>query len=141
MTEFERGAHAWGKRVEKRIQQRGVLFQIRGKLKEERAKLRPERPRGFEKLTDEIAALTQPPVVRDSLRRLERELEVRGRRLVPPFENLLVRGAVERVVDLDRRKSLGIVREHLRRGQLLRIEAPFPLGVVVAGCSDPEIHS
>src|SRR4029079_12025175 len=50
---------------------------------------------------------------------------------------LLGRHAVEGVVDLDRRKPGGIVRQHLRRGQLLWIEAAFPFGIVVTGGSDP----
>ena len=53
--------------------------------------------------------------MRDPLRRLQRQFEALGRRLAPPVENLLVRRAVERVVDLDGRKPLRVVRQHLRR--------------------------
>src|SRR5439155_8847055 len=38
-------------------------------------------------------------------------------------------------------KMLRVVRQHLLRRERLRIEAPLPLGIVVAGRADPDIHS
>src|SRR5262249_49127977 len=48
--------------------------------------------------------------------------------------------AVERVVDLDGRKPLRVVRQHLRRRQRLRIEAALPLRVVVPRRAHPDRH-
>src|SRR5256884_7886633 len=68
---------------------------------------------------------------------LFRSPEPLRRLAVPAGEDLLVRRAIERVVDLDRLEALGVVRQHLRRRELLRIEAALPFGVVVARGSDP----
>src|SRR5262249_41213477 len=58
----------------------------------------------------------------------------------PPGKNLLVGHPIKGVVDLDRREALGVVGEHLRGGHLLRVEASPPLGIVVTGGPDPEVH-
>src|SRR5688572_33472614 len=102
MAELEGRAQAGGKRVEERVEQRHVLLQVRRQLKQQRAELGSEDRRGFEELAHAIGAVAQPRVVGDALWRLERQLElIRGRR-VPPLQNFFVRGAIERVVDLDR---------------------------------------
>src|SRR5207302_2612380 len=51
------------------------------------------------------------------------------------------RHAVEGVVDLDRRESLGVILEHLRLGELRGIERPLPLGEVVARRPDANPHA
>ena len=84
---------------------RDVLLQVRRELKQQRAELRAERRRRLEELAHAIAAVAQPRVVRDPLGRLQRQPELFRRRPVPAVENLLVRRAVERVVDLDGRRT------------------------------------
>src|SRR6185436_1670097 len=79
--------------------------------------------------------------MRDLFGRLQRELEVLRRLSTPTLEDLLVRRAIERVVDLDRREALGVVGQHLRGGERLRVEAPLPFRVVVSGGSDPDGHT
>ncbi len=55
------------------------------------------------------------------LRRLERQLEpIRGTAAFQPSSDLRVRHAIEGVVDLDRRKALRVVRQHLRGRQSSR---------------------
>ena len=110
-------------------------------LEQQRAELRAERRGRLEELPHRVGAVAQPPIVRDPLRRLQRELVAIRRGLVPAVENLLVRRAVEGVVDLDGREPLGVVRQHLRRRHRLRIEAALPLGIVVAGRTDPDGHA
>ena len=75
-------------------------------------------------------------VVGDAAWRLERKAEAVRRSCAPAGEQLLVGHAVEGVIDLDAGKALGVVREHLVGAELLRIEAPAPLRIVVARCSD-----
>ena len=72
-----------GNVVEERVEEREILLQIRRQLKQQRAELRTEDRRGLEELPDAIAAVAQPRVVRDPLRRLERQLEALGRRRAP----------------------------------------------------------
>src|SRR5215216_7824029 len=75
--------------------------------------------------------------MRNSLWRLQRQLESVRSGLAPAVDDLFRRRAIERVVDLDRGKALRVVRQHLCRGQRLRIEAAFPFGIVVAERAHP----
>jgi len=45
------------------------------------------------------------------------------------------------VIDLCSGKSLGVKRQHLGCGQILRVKISFPLGVLKAGGADPKFHS
>ena len=57
-------------------------------------------------------------VVRDPLRRLQGQLEpLRRLPALHPPSSLLVRHAIERVVDLDGGEALRVVRQHLRRSE------------------------
>ena len=64
---------------------------------------------------------------------LEREGEVLGGAVKPALQQLFGRHPVEGVVDFDRRKPLGIEREHLVSAELIRVEVAAPFGIVVAG--------
>ena len=142
MCRNSNAAHTRGGKLSRNASKSGKSFlQIRRQLKQQRAELGAERGRRFEELSHRIGTVAQPCVVCDPLRRLQRQLVAIGRGLIPTVENLLVRRAIERVVDLDSRKALGVVRQHLRRRQRLRIEAALPLGVVVAGGPDPDSTS
>ena len=137
VPELERGAGVRGKDAEKRIEHREILAEIRRQLEEDRAELGSERRCGPQKVLQEVRAIAQLRDVRDALGGLEGQPEPLRRLAVPAGEDLLVRRAIERVVDLDRLEALGVVRQHLRRRELLRIEAALPFGVVVARGSDP----
>src|SRR5678815_2900308 len=141
MAEFEGGADTRREGLEKRIEQRRILLEVRRELKQHRPELRAERRCGLEKLPHQIAAIAQPAVVRDPPGGFQRQLEPLRGGLIPPVENLLVRRAIERVVDLDGWEPFSVIGQHLRRRQLLRIEAALPFGIVVAGGADPEAHS
>src|SRR5262249_10524298 len=133
----ERSTHARRKRVQELVQQREVLLQIWWQLKQERAEFFSERRRGLEKLSDRVGAVAEARIVGDAPWRLEGELETRRRRTTPPVEDLFIGGSIERVVDLDRGKPLGIVRQHLRGRKRFWVKATFPFWIVVAGCADP----
>ena len=75
-------------------------------------------------------------LVRDAARALERELEPGGRLGGPLAEHLGRGHPVEGVVDLDGVEALGVVREHLRRGELLGVEAALPGRVAEAAGAD-----
>src|ERR1041384_5113673 len=104
-----------------------VQQQVGRQLEQQRAKLRSQRCRGLEELTNRISAVAQPSIVRNAPGRFQRQPESLRRRLVPAVENLLVGRTVEGVVDLDSRKPPGVVRQHLRCGKFLGIEAASPL--------------
>ena len=65
----------------------------------------------------------------DALRDLEHEAKAVAHGVAPPLEHLGLRHAVEGVVDLDRWQALCVVRQELRSGQVLRVEAALPLRV------------
>src|SRR4029077_16869572 len=76
-----------------------------------------------------LRAVLQPAVVRDAPRPLQRQLVGVWRLSRPSSHQFLVGHAVERVVDLDGRKSSGVVGQHLGSRQIRRIEAAFPLWI------------
>src|SRR5262249_36972519 len=69
-----------------------------------------------------------------------REAEAVGSLGIPRGDGPGIRHPIEGVVDLHRREARRVVRQHLRGGELLGVEAAPPLGVVVAGCPDPHRH-
>src|SRR5262249_56794446 len=74
--------------------------------------------------------------VRDALRRLEDVGDPGRRGRAPARDRLGARHPIERRVDLDGREALDVIREHLRRRQLVRVEGAAPLRVVVPGGPD-----
>jgi hypothetical protein len=132
VTELEGGGRLRRQLVEKRVEERHVLLRIRRQLEQQRPQLVAERAGHAAKRLDELAAVLQPAVVGDPPRCLQRELVGRRRLRRPPADELLVRHAVEGVVDLNRRKARGVVRQHLRRRKIGGIEVALPFGVVVA---------
>src|SRR5262249_43551073 len=115
-------------------------LEVRGQLEEQHAELRSERGGGPAERPGEVLAALQSRIVRDAPWRLEREGEAVRRAVRPAFEQCLGWHPVEGVVDLDRGEALGIVGEHLARGELLGIERAAPFGVVVAGGADQTAH-
>src|SRR5215213_4597065 len=98
MAELECRADAWRKCLEKCLQQRQILLQVRWQLEEQRAQLRPQRRCRLEKRPDAIAAVPEPGIVRDALWRLQRQLETVRSGLAPAVDDLFRRCAIERVV-------------------------------------------
>src|SRR6266498_5142186 len=78
--------------------------------------------------------------MRDPLRRLEHELEIGGNFRGPCFQNGGLGHAIERVVDLDRSKTLAVEAEHLLVRQALGIKRAFPFLVGIAAGADVEVH-
>src|SRR5580658_463050 len=138
VAELERGASARRQQRQKFIQGGEVLAQVGRQLKEDRAELRSERSRGLQEILRQVCAVLEPGDVRDALGRFERQFEILRSLALPAGENFLVRRAIKSVVDLDRGQRLRVVRQHLRRRELLRVEAAFPLRVVITGGSNPD---
>src|SRR5437867_5666236 len=84
--------------------------------------------------------VAQPVVMGDAARRLQRESEMVGYLFRPLRKHRLCRHTVESVVDLDRRKTLGVVAQHLAHGEFLRIEMTQPFLVGVAARSRAQQH-
>src|ERR1043166_7990339 len=74
--------------------------------------------------------------VRDALRRLHDEAEIRRRRRIPSRDRFRAGRAVKRVIDLDRAQLLGVVLEAFAARELGWIKASLPLREVVAGGTD-----
>src|SRR5690606_32651406 len=140
VAKFESGAHLGRQAFEECIEDLQVLLEARWKLEEQRTELRPELRRGLREVTKRIGAVLEPRIVRDALRRLQRQLVARWRLLIPTLKRLLVGHPIVRVIDLDRREALRVIAQHVRRRDLLRVETPFPLGIIVTGRADPDSH-
>src|SRR5437867_7721619 len=141
MPELESSTELWRQLGEKAVEDRQIFFQVRRQLEEHGAELVPERSGNRAERPDQIAGVLQTIVVRNTSGRLQREL-IRGRRLVgPSTRQLLVGHPVEGVVDLDRRKSRGVVRQHFGRGKIGGVKAALPFTIVVARCADPNHRS
>src|SRR6185312_8123414 len=140
IAKLERGTRAGRQRLEKSIEHDEVLLKIRRQLKQDRPELRAARRGHLEEIRRRVHAIAQAGEMRDALRRLQGEPEAFGRRAAPALHRLLIRHAVEGVVDLDAREARRVVRQHLRRLHLFGIEAALPLRIVPAGCADPDGH-
>src|SRR2546430_16213768 len=112
MTELERGAGARGEQLQKLIEHREVAAKVGRQLEEDRAELRPQGGRGLQKVLQQVGAVPEPADVRDAPGGLEREPEPRGSLAITAVEDLLVRRAIEGVVDLHRREALRVVGQH-----------------------------
>src|SRR5262249_14678609 len=123
--------------VEEILQARRVALQERRKLEEQRAELALERACRLAEVRGEVGRVAQAQLVGDAARRLQSEGEVVGRVLRPALQLANAGGAVEGVVDLDRREAGGVIAQHLGVGQAFRIEAPLPLLVRIARRADP----
>src|SRR5206468_3256279 len=138
VTELPGAAQLRRELGEEIVQSIHVLFEVGRQLEQDRPELGAELARRFEKVAQRIVDIPEPGDVGDALRCLEHECERRGCGGVPAGDGLRIRHAVEGVVDLDRAQPLGVVLEHLRLGELRRIERPLPLGKVVA--RRPDVH-
>src|SRR5215471_5108329 len=127
VAELERAARRRRQDRQELRQPRQVLLEVRRELEEDRPHPVSERDRDLEEVGDRVARLLQALPVRDLLRSLQGEEEAVRHLLGPLREHLRTRHSVERVVDLDGRELAGVVAEHLRVGQVLRVEAPLPL--------------
>src|SRR3990172_1803945 len=76
----------------------------------------------------------------DLLRSLERKPEALRHCGSPRFDHFPLRGAVEGIVDLHRRKSFAIVLEHLVIGKVFGVEEAFPFLVAVAARAGVDVH-
>src|SRR5207237_7290440 len=80
----------------------------------------------------------EPRVVRDALARLQRKRESLRHLRRPLAQHVLLRQAVERIVDFYGIELLRVVAEHCVVFQFLRVERAFPLfeGVAAGPCQD-----
>src|SRR5205085_10643612 len=78
--------------------------------------------------------------MRHLLGRFQAELEALRRSLVPTLNGLRARDPAKTVVDLGRRKTLVVERQHFARRQILRIKGAFPLRILKARCAYPVVH-
>src|ERR1041384_3031989 len=76
----------------------------------------------------------------DALRGLDRKSKTFRDLFLPVFDHRSLRQAIEGVVDFHRGQTARVVREHLFRRQILRIEVSLPLFVTVAAGADVEVH-
>src|SRR5438477_1158921 len=141
VTELPGAPQVRRKLGEQIVQPTDVLLEVGRQLEQDGPELRAELARRLEKVAQRVVHVLEAGDVSDALRGLEHERE-RGRcGGVPARDGFRVRHAVKRVVDLDRRESLGVILKHLRLGELRGIERPLPLGEVVARRPDANLHA
>jgi gamma-glutamyltranspeptidase/glutathione hydrolase len=140
IAEFERRALTGGQQREKVLQPGQVLLEKRGQLEEDHAELLAQCPGTPQELRDIGFSLLQTLHVGDAPRRLEGEAEVRRHFARPAREHRLRRHAIEGVVDLHRRKALGVVAQHGVPGEFFRVELAQPFLVGKAARSRQQLH-
>ena len=77
----------------------------------------------------------------DALRSFDGKAKARGDLFFPVLDHARLRQTIERVVDFNRRQTLRIIRKHLFRRQIFRVEITLPLLVAVAAGADVKFHS
>ena len=130
MPELEGHAERCRQRREKLAQAVGRLLEVRGELEEQRAELVAEPLGSVTEVAQRLVHVAEPGEVGDPLRSLEDVGEAGGGGRGPARDGLHVRHPVERRV----------VREHLRGRELVGIERPLPLRVVVARGPDVDLQ-
>src|SRR6185312_3668836 len=66
--------------------------------------------------------------------------KMRWNLILPVLEHALLWDSIEGVIDLDSRQTCRVIRQHLFRRQVFRIETSLPLFVTKAAGSDLEVH-
>jgi len=109
-------------------------------LKQERAKALLQRRGGFEELGHRLGHVFEPLDVRDPLRGLEDELEIRRDLGRPPLQDGRFGQASERAIDLDGPEVFAVVAEHPLGRQVGGVERALPLLVCVPAGAGVEGH-
>src|SRR6185503_10568963 len=128
VAELHREAAPRRKQSEESFQPLEILLHVRRQLKENRP--HPVRHRGRvaqQKVERAGGVGFEPRVVGDAHARLDGERELLGHLRRPFTQHVLLRQAVERVVDLDRGIAARVVAEPRVIGQVGRIENALPL--------------
>src|SRR4029434_9309889 len=102
--------------IQKRAQERRIAFEIGWKLKQHDTQLVFQPRNGIAKKVHGFRAVAQSRKVGHLLRRLEGKLEAFWRRLRPGANGLLARDPTKGVVDLRRRKMVGVESQHFAGG-------------------------
>src|SRR5687767_11615697 len=126
VAELERDACVARDQRQQRLQPRDVLLHVRRQTEQHRPTLLAERRHGAEQVRDRVSHLLQPPAMRYDARSLYREPEPGCHLTRPLAQRRFVRQAVERVVQLDRIETLGVVRQHTGFLHGFRVEAALP---------------
>lgn len=93
-------------RSEETTRRHGIELQLRWQLHENHAELLAQASNLFRKLSEHIRASSKRTLVRECLRRLDRESEALRNALRPASVRLRTMVAIERAVDLDRTQAL-----------------------------------
>src|SRR4051812_13496197 len=103
-----------GRQQGKKSAESGVIaLEVRWQLKQQRTAPRPERAGHIEKARDVFAYVGKSAFMRDPPRRFDGETERRRYLRGPRFHYRRCRHAIEGVVDLDCRKALCVIAQHL----------------------------
>ncbi len=112
MSELDRNADP-GQGLERSVEGGGVESEIRRQLQEHGAELGPEAGHSFAEALDRLLGIAESADVGEVAARLHGHHKVSGNSGGPAGEGGRLRKAVEGVIDLDGRKSLGVVVEPL----------------------------
>lgn len=118
-----------------------VEFEGWRQLNEDRAQVVSfgEHAARFQEALEDALAIAQPENVRDLLVGFQREPEPFGNALRPLLEQVFRRHAIKAVIDFDGLELPRIVGEHLAVGKVLRVKAPLPRLVGVAGSAHAKL--
>src|SRR5579871_5706322 len=73
-------------------------------------------------------------------RQLDEELEASGCLLGQPSQHRRRRQPIKGEIQLDQRKVLTVISEHLPRSDVRRIKTSHPIWVRITGSADPDLH-
>src|SRR5207247_9709588 len=134
--DLERAANIPRERREETREPVVVALEPRRRLEEDRPEAIAQRPGPVEEDGQRLRRIGQLPEVRDRLRRLQREKELRRGGGAPSGDVLLRREVVEGVVHFERRESCRVIPEEVRGLHLRRVEDRLPGCVRPAGGPD-----
>src|SRR5580658_8233309 len=140
MTKLERHLHAARCPREKLGQPRHVFAEEGWQLEEKGPEARSHGLDCFDESRDGVLRVFQLRRVRDALRSFHREGEIFRDLFAPAERELGGRHAIERIVDLDRRKTRRVKAEKVFGGEVSRIKGPLPFFIGVAARSDLYAH-
>src|SRR4051794_9361812 len=125
----------------KKIAESGIIApEVWWQLKQQRTPASPERAGHIEKACNVFVYVGKSALMRDPPRRFDGETERRRYLRGPRFHYRRCRHAIEGVVDLDCRKALCVIAQHLLGGQALGVELSFPGRVAESAGSDRQLH-
>jgi hypothetical protein len=129
-------AESLGKCGREPVEAVAVRDQRGRKLEQHDAEARSETANRLQEIAEPFRRDAEAAPVREALVRLDAEDEPLRRRGAPGGNGRFARDASERVVDLNRSETPGVVLEHPTGGELLGIERTPPLRVGEPGRSE-----